>query len=146
MWNRKTAVARKIPLTSLKPISEINLTPLMDLTFILLITFIITFPLIEQGIPVNLPEGKAKALSSERARTISVDQRGTIYLDDFPVTPEELSARMGELSKADPAAAVMIRADERIRYGQLVNVLRILHNAKIVKMALVTRGDEKLQQ
>ena len=66
-------MARKTPQSSLKQISEINLTPLMDLTFILLITFIITFPLIEQGIAVNLPKGKAKELSEEEARTVTVD-------------------------------------------------------------------------
>ena len=67
-------MARKTPLTSLKQISEINLTPLMDLTFILLITFIITFPLIEQGIPVDLPAGEAEELTPERARTITLDE------------------------------------------------------------------------
>ena len=61
-------MGRKTPLTSLKQISEINLTPLMDLTFILLITFIITFPLIEQGIPVKLPKGKAQRAPRSRAR------------------------------------------------------------------------------
>jgi biopolymer transport protein ExbD len=79
-------VVRRTSLTSLRQISEINLTPLMDLTFILLITFIITFPLIEQGIHVNVPEGKGQEVSAETARTVSLDGGGHLYLDDFPVT------------------------------------------------------------
>ena len=65
-------MARKTALTSLSHISEINLTPLMDLTFILLITFVITFPLMEQGVSVNLPSGDADPLPEERTRTIRV--------------------------------------------------------------------------
>ncbi len=64
-------MARKSHISSLKQMGEINLTPLMDLTFILLITFIITFPLIEQGIPVDLPEGKARKLDAARTSTAS---------------------------------------------------------------------------
>ena len=75
-------MGRRTPVTSLKQISEINLTPLMDLTFILLITFIITFPLIEQGIQVNLPRAEASDLAPDRARTVSMDREGHLYLDD----------------------------------------------------------------
>ena len=92
-------MARKTPQTSLKAISEINLTPLMDLTFILLITFIITFPLIEQGIAVNLPKGKAKELTDEEARTVTVDAEGAIYLDNSPITLDELTDVMMTLEK-----------------------------------------------
>lgn len=134
-------MARKIPLTSLRKISEINITPLMDLTFILLITFIITFPLIEQGIPVNLPRGKTKDLTSPNAQTISVDKNGSIYLDNVSLNLEQLSARIAEISKVNPDVTVMVRADERIKYGQLVKVLRILYEAKVTKIALVTQSE-----
>jgi len=136
-------VARKTPLTSLKQISEINLTPLMDLTFILLITFIITFPLIEQGIPIDLPKGKAEELEADRARTISLDKEGELYLDDSPVTLELLAVRMSELKRASPDAMVLVRADERLRYGRVVDVLKLLHETQIARMALVTEADEK---
>lgn len=136
-------MARKTSLTSLKQISEINLTPLMDLTFILLITFIITFPLIEQGISVNLPKHKADTLSNDKARTVSVDRNGSVYFDEIPVTLDDLAVRLGELSRLDPEITVMIRADEEIRYGYLVKVLKVLHNAGIAKMALVTEADGK---
>ena len=136
-------MARKTPVTSLKQISEINLTPLMDLTFILLITFIITFPLIEQGVPVNLPKGKASDLSPENARTVTLEKEGNIYLDNVPMTIEELSVAMKDIGRASPDVMILVRADERIVYGQVVKVLKCLHDAKIARMALVTEADEQ---
>ena len=134
-------MARRTSLTSLKQISEINLTPLMDLTFILLITFIITFPLIEQGIPVNLPKARSSEVFAPEARTITVAYKGDIFLDDIPISIEQLNVRMNELAVAEPDVSVLIRADERIQYGVVVKVLKVLHDAHIVKMALVTEAE-----
>ena len=133
-------MARK-RLTSIQQISEINLTPLMDLTFILLITFIITFPLIEQGIPVHLPVGDADVLEPGKTRTISLDVDGKLYLDKFLTTSEELTSEMKALGIADPDTTVQVRADEAIRYSRVVDVLKILHDAKITRMALVTQAE-----
>lgn len=134
-------MARKPPSVSLKQISEINLTPLMDLTFILLITFIITFPLIEQGIPVNLPQGKARELTDETARTVTVDAEGRVYLDDHPISLDELEKVMTTIAAGETQVTVMLRADESIAYGSVVEVLKILNKARIGKMALVTREE-----
>ena len=135
-------MARK-RLTSVQQISEINLTPLMDLTFILLITFIITFPLIEQGIPVHLPTADADVLESGNTRTISLDGDGKLYLDDLLTTSEELTLEMKALGVADPDTTVQVRADEAIRYSRVVDVLKILHDAKITRMALVTQAESQ---
>jgi biopolymer transport protein ExbD len=132
-------VPRKTPLTSLRQISEINLTPLMDLTFILLITFIITFPLIEQGILVNLPKANATDLSPDTAMTISLDKDGAVYLDEVRTSLEELAARMKEQGRDNPDVTIMIRADERLNYGKVVEIMKILHDANMTKMALVTQ-------
>ncbi|MDD4736580.1 MAG: biopolymer transporter ExbD [Kiritimatiellae bacterium] len=134
-------MARHTPLTSLKQISEINLTPLMDLTFILLITFIITFPLIEQGIHVNLPHGKADQLEQDKYHSITLDPAGAVYLDDIPITTEELTAEMQRVKLAEPEVTVMVRADKDIRYAALVEIMKILHDAQITRMALVTQAD-----
>lgn len=127
--------------SSLKQMSEINLTPLMDLTFILLITFIITFPLIEQGVPVNLPKASAKQLSPDEACSITLDMKGGLYLDDVPVSHEQLGARVRELKASNSDTAFMVRADTRIPYGEVVEILKILHAADIQKMALVTESE-----
>ena len=113
----------------------------MDLTFILLITFIITFPLIEEGIPVVLPKGKGSELSAELAQTITVDRDGRIFLDDALMGIEQLDARMMELGRLAPDTVVMVRADENVRYGQVIEVMKSVHKAKLSKLAWVTRSE-----
>ncbi len=134
-------MARKTPLISSKRISEINMTPLMDLTFILLITFIITFPLIEQGIPLKLPKGKASTLNDDQSRTISIDKDGNIYLDNINITTDKLTEIMTTLQAENPDVVVMVRADKRLVYGRVIDILKILHNANITRMVLVTEAE-----
>lgn len=129
---------RRTSLIALKEISEINMTPLMDLTFILLITFIITFPLIEQGVPVNLPSGKAADLQSADARSITIDKNGDLFLDDLPITTNELTREMALFSGIGSDAPVYVRADKNIKYELVADVMVILHKTGITKMALVT--------
>ena len=128
-------------LTTLESISEINLTPMMDLTFILLITFIITFPLIEQGIPVNLPKGQAQALRPEAAESITVDAENRLYLNSMPIALEALRETVTAMGRSNPNVVVMVRADEGIRYAEVVKVLKILHDAGITRTALITQSD-----
>ncbi len=132
---------RKTSLVALKEISEINMTPLMDLTFILLITFIITFPLIEQGIPVNLPKGSAADLDNPDTINITIDDKGSLYLDDLPVSMDYLTGEMQRTGALSPDTTVYVRADESIDYGSVAAVMKILHDAGIKKLALVTQPD-----
>ncbi len=134
-------MSRRTTILSLEQIREINMTPLIDLTFLLLITFMITFPLMEQGIPVNLPRGKAEELDGRKTQNLTVDVKGNLYLNRVMVSKEQLAAEMAVLGQADPDAVVMVRADEKIEYGRLVEVLKILHEAKIARMALVTQPE-----
>jgi biopolymer transport protein TolR len=134
---------RRKPISTLRPISEINMTPLMDLTFILLITFIITFPLIEQGIPLNLPKGETKPLDEQNTRTINLDKNGQLYLNDLPMALEDLAREMGVIGRVDPDAVILLRADETIAYGRVMEVLKILNDAKVSRMALVTNPEKK---
>ncbi len=134
-------MARKVYKTSAGSISEINVTPLMDLTFLLLITFIITFPLLEQGVPVQLPKGRAAELTPDAGRTITVDDQGQYYLDATPVSFEQLEEDLQAWGQADPSMALMVRADERIAYGQVVRILRSAHAAGLSRLALVTEGE-----
>ncbi len=134
-------MARRTSLVSLQQISDINMTPLMDLTFILLITFIITFPLIEQGIAINLPKGKAADMQDAVTRSISLNFDKQLYLDDLPVSKEELIAAMMEVSETEPDSTIYVRADRKLPYGEVVEIMRILHTANITRMALVTESD-----
>jgi biopolymer transport protein TolR len=135
-------MARRTSLVSLNQISDINMTPLMDLTFILLITFIITFPLIEQGIPINLPKGKAADMMDQQSRSISLNLDKQLYLDQVPVSREELVQAMMDVAASNPDTAIYVRADRTLPYGEVVDIMKILHDANITKMALVTEADQ----
>jgi biopolymer transport protein ExbD len=134
-------MARRTSLVSLNQISDINMTPLMDLTFILLITFIITFPLIEQGVAINLPKGKAADMQDSVSRSISLNLDKQLYLDDLPVSREELVAAMLDVVAETPDTTIYVRADRKLPYGEVVEIMRILHEANITRMALVTEGE-----
>ena len=123
----------------LRLIREINMTPLIDLTFLLLITFMITFPLIEQGIPLRLPKGKAQEVDrKDNTFTLSVNAKEELFFDELPTTPEMLKNQLEAKREADPDITIMVRADETLPYGKVVAVLRILHDAQITRMALLT--------
>lgn len=132
---------RRTTIVALSEIREINLTPLIDLTFLLLITFIITFPLIEQGIPVNLPRGKAQDLPERQTRTVTLDLGGGLTIDKQPIGKDAFAAEMAKLGAADPDVTIMVRADEGVAYGKVAEILRILHDAKIARLALVHQSD-----
>jgi biopolymer transport protein TolR len=135
-------MARRTTIKPLQQMSEVNMTPLIDLTFLLLITFIITMPLIEQGIPINLPKGKSQSIDQSESRSISVDVEGAVYLDRVPVSMEALAEEMKIIAAAMPNTAVMVRADEKLHYGKVIEILRILNDAQITRMALVTTPDK----
>jgi biopolymer transport protein TolR len=136
-------MARRKPQLSLRVIGDIQLTSMMDLSFLLLITFIITFPMIEQGIPVNLPQGKAEQLPPERSRTVTVDRNGKVHTEEGEVTLERFAAAMRSLRAGGPDVTVLVRADEAVAYREVVKVLKVLHDEKITRVALVTRDEQK---
>ena len=134
-------MSRRSSLVSLNQISDINMTPLMDLTFILLITFIITFPLIEQGVSINLPKGNASTISETSSRTISINAEGSYYLDDDLLSQSELQEFLLQLSSTQPDQVIFLRADQTLPYGKVMDLIRMLHDAKISRMALITEAD-----
>lgn len=118
----------------------IDMTSLIDLTFLLLVTFIITMPALEQGISIILPKGKTDELPTKnnQANTITVAYGGTIYLNDKPVTLEELDSALHAKAEADPDVPVLVRGDERLEYGRVMDVVKLVYKCKIHRMALVT--------
>jgi biopolymer transport protein TolR len=122
----------------IRQIREINMTPLIDLTFLLLITFMITFPLVEQGIPLRLPKGKTQEVDQKDTFTLSVNAKEELFFDDLPTTPEMLKNELALKLETDPDLTILVRADETLPYGKVVAVLRILHDAQITRMALLT--------
>ncbi len=123
------------------PIAEINVTPFVDVMLVLLIIFMVTAPLLKAGVPVDLPDSRAKALGEENAAvTIAMTREGAVYLDDVPVAAGDLAARlaalpMGADGKPKP---VTLRADKALDYGRVIAVMGELNRAGFNAIALVT--------
>ncbi|HMP73594.1 MAG TPA: biopolymer transporter ExbD [Kiritimatiellia bacterium] len=135
-------MARRSAIKPLQEINEINMTPLIDLTFLLLITFIITMPLLEQGIPIQLPRGQAQQVDQNQTRSITLDREGKLFLDNVPISAEDLAGEMTLLGQTLPDTAVLVRADETLAYGRVMDILRLLNDAQVTRMALITNPEE----
>lgn len=119
--------------------ANIDMNSLIDLTFLLLVTFILTIPALEQGISIMLPRAKTDTLPNKnnKANTITVSQTGT-FLNNAPVTLEALEQDLLAKVKADPDVPVLVRGDERLTYGAVMDVVKLVYKCKVRKMALVT--------
>ena len=131
-------MARRTSLTNTRFISELNMTSIMDLTFLLLLTFMITFPNIEQGIAVRLPKGKTTTLEHQDSLAITLNANAELFLDNAAITEEALANALKTKVADNPEITVLVRADETLAYGKVVNVLRLMHAAQITRMAIVT--------
>jgi biopolymer transport protein TolR len=123
------------------PMAEINVTPLVDVMLVLLIIFMVTAPLLKAGVPVELPESRAKALGEERDQvTISMARDGTVYLDEAPVAPGELADRLGGIRPGADGKLplVTLRADRALDYGRVMGVMGELNRAGFTSISLVT--------
>ncbi len=123
-----------------RPKAQIDMNSLIDLTFLLLVTFIVTLPALEQGVSILLPQAKTDELPTKdgKANTVTVDSVGRIFLNDKPLTSEELEEKLKAMAEADPDVPVLVRGDERLDYGSVMNVVKIIYKCKIRKMSLVT--------
>lgn len=133
---------RRTSLISLRESNEINITSLMDIIVILLFAFIITMPIIEQSLPVNLPSGKAGPMDlTKKHHTIELSIKNGLSLDGVAMSVQRLEEKMKAIGAADPKVPVYVRADEKIDYGRVVEVIQILKTARIDTMGLVTQAD-----
>ena len=98
-------------------------------------------PAIEQGISVKLPQGKTDTLPTKKSNVVTLDVEGRTYLNNREITLEDLERTLGNLAAEDPEVAVLVRGDERLEYGKVVRVMKILYKVRITRMALVTQSD-----
>jgi hypothetical protein len=123
-----------------QPMSEINVTPLVDVMLVLLVVFIVTAPLLTQSIGVNLPKTVAAAPATPNAlNLVSVDLEGTIYLNKQKLSATELGERLLLLQQSSPEATLQFEIDDRVNYGKAAEVMAIAQHAGITKIALQTR-------
>ena len=120
--------------------ASIDMNSLIDLTFLLLVTFILTIPALEQGISIMLPQAKTDELptKNKKANTVTVDKDNVIFLNDKPLTLEELERELMAMAAEDPEVPVLVRGDERNSYGDVMKVVKVVYKCKIHRMALVT--------
>ena len=119
---------------------QINVTPLLDLAYVLLIIFIILTTATVQGIKVNLPKASAQpSLAANKTKAISITADGTIYLDTFPVTLPELENLLRQYKSQTPDLPVIIKADSSISYQRVVDVLDLVGRLEITQLGLVTQ-------
>jgi len=130
---------------SLSSLSEINITPLLDLAFVLLIIFMITTPLLESSMSLIIPSSGAKnpAVTSSQVQTISIDRNEAIRLNNQLVDLESLSAQLSELKRASPDVAVVIRPDRDLPVQKLITLMDLLQRVQIMKVGIATRAETK---
>ncbi|MCX5718361.1 MAG: protein TolR [Nitrospirae bacterium] len=116
--------------------SEINVTPFVDVMLVLLVIFMITAPLLQQGIDVNLPKAKGKDLPPEERITLVIKKGGTIYMNENPVSLAEMKRKLEAISKLNPN--VFLKADKDVPYGVIVEVMGEIKDAGIEKLGMVT--------
>lgn len=123
-----------------EPYDEINITPMLDLAYVLLLIFIIMTTATVQGITVNLPKAStAPSLSKPKTKAITITQDGTMYLDAYPVSIQELESLLIQYKAVTPDLPVVIKADALIQYQKVVEVLDLMAKLEISQLGLVTK-------
>jgi biopolymer transport protein TolR len=121
-------------------ISQINVTPLVDVMLVLLVIFMVTAPIIQQGVQVNLPQAKAAAIpGTDELLVVSIAKNGRIYLNDNVMTLDELGAKMRAIRSNLADKQVYVRADQDVRYGLVMQTIAELKQAGIDRVGMVTR-------
>ena len=121
-------------------ISQINVTPLVDVMLVLLVIFMVTAPIIQQGVQVNLPQAKAAAIpGTDELLVVSIAKNGKIYLNDNVMSLDELGAKMRAIRTNIADKQVYVRADQDVRYGLVMQTIAELKQAGIDRVGMVTR-------
>jgi biopolymer transport protein ExbD len=123
-----------------KPYDDINVTPMLDLAYVLLVIFIIMTTASVQGIKVNLPKASAQpSLAKPTTKAITITEDGRIFLDAYPVTMQELESRLQQIKAATPSFPVVVKGDSKVQYEKVIEVLDLLGRLDITQLGLVTQ-------
>ena len=130
---------------SLSSLSEINITPLLDLAFVLLIIFMITTPLLESSMSLIIPSSGAKSppVTSSQVQTISIDRTEAVRFNNQIVDLETLTMQLVELKRSNPDVAVVIRPDRELPVQKLIALMDALQRAQIMKVGIATKTETK---
>ncbi len=130
---------------NLTTLSEINVTPLLDLAFVLLIIFMITTPLLESSMNLVIPSSGAPnpPMNSSQVQTISIDRSDVIQFNNQIVDPETLTRQLLALKETNPDVAIVIRPDRELPVQKLVSLMDTLQRAQITKVGIATKAEAK---
>ena len=121
--------------------SEINVTPFVDVMLVLLIVFMVTAPLLTVGIPVDLPKVKANALTDQKDPIeITIKLNGSVYLGESIVEVENLIPRLNAITDQNVEARIYVRGDRVVAYGRIMEIMSLINSAGYIKVALVTQN------
>ena len=124
-----------------RPLSDINVTPLVDVMLVLLVIFIITAPLMASSIKLDLPRTDAgQPTDTPKFVSLAVDATGKVFLNDQAVTTEELATRLGQAAAASRDTEVQLRADQTVPYGKVVELMGIANKAGLSRIGFVTEA------
>ncbi|MBJ6123865.1 protein TolR [Microvirga splendida] len=123
------------------PLSEINVTPLVDVMLVLLIIFMVAAPLMTVGVPVQLPKTAApKVAQPKQPIVISIDEQGQPFLDKEPLAPDAIMPRLRQLASEDPDQVVLVRGDKAVQYGRIVEIMGKVNAAGFSKVSLIAQA------
>jgi biopolymer transport protein TolR len=123
----------------IRPMAEINVTPFVDVMLVLLTVFIVTAPLLTVGVPVDLPKTKAQALGQDREPlSVTVRRDGRIFLQNVPVSEDELVAKLQAISSNGYDQRIFVRGDQSVDYGRVMQVMATINAAGFTHIGLVT--------
>jgi len=123
--------------------SEINVTALVDVAFVLLIVFMITAPLMQGGVDVQLPRAEARPITAKEGMVVSVDREGRIFIDETAVTLRDFRLTFSALVQSRKPKSVYLRADRRVPYGDVVRVLATIRTSGVTDVGLVAEEEER---
>ena len=138
--------SRRARRRSARPMSEINVTPMVDVMLVLLIIFMVTAPLLTVGVPIELPKSEAKQLEGDKEPlTISVDPEGKIFLQETELQIDEIAPKLTAIAKNGYDERIFVRGDRRVNYGVVIRVMGTISAAGFRRIALISDLEQKPQ-
>lgn len=130
-----------------RPMAEINVTPFVDVMLVLLIVFMVTAPLLTAGVPIDLPQTRARLLGQDREPlAVSIDNAGKVFLQNTEIPVDELVPKLMAISENGYNQRIFVRGDRTVDYGRVMEVMGLLNSAGFTRIGLVTESQRRLPE